>query len=110
MAAGGGSERPDDDPDAESVLLVVGGTVSLAINGVRHRMGPGGYAFLPPSATWTLRNEGDEAATFHWIRKAYERVDGVDEPEPFVTAEADVAIAFSAGGRCFSAAHCAKLL
>jgi len=63
VAPGGGSERPDDDPDAESVLLVVGGSVSLAIDGVQHRMGEGGYAFLPPGAAWTLRNAGDEAAT-----------------------------------------------
>ena len=92
VAAGGGSERPDDDPDAESVLFVVGGTVSLAIDGVRHRMGTGGYAFLPPGTTWTLRSEGDESATFHWIRKAYERVEGIEVPEPFVTAEVDVAV------------------
>ncbi|RYB91308.1 (S)-ureidoglycine aminohydrolase [Nocardioides glacieisoli] len=92
VAAGGGSDRPDDDPDAESVLFVVGGTVALAIDGVQHRMGAGGYAFLPPGAAWTLRNDGDEGATFHWIRKAYERVDGVEVPEPFVTAEVDVAI------------------
>jgi (S)-ureidoglycine aminohydrolase len=92
VAAGGGSDRPDDDPDAESVLFVVGGTVALVIDGVQHRMGAGGYAFLPPGAAWTLRNDGEEVATFHWIRKAYERVDGVEVPEPFVTAEVDVAI------------------
>ena len=92
VAAGGGSDRPDDDPDAESVLLVVGGSVVLAIDGVQHRMGAGGYAFLPPGAAWTLHNEGDETATFHWIRKAYERVDGIEVPEPFVTSEVDVAI------------------
>ena len=60
VAAGGGSDRPDDDADAESVLFVVGGTVSLAIDGVQHRMGAGGYAFLPPGAAWTLRNDSDE--------------------------------------------------
>ena len=92
VAPGGGSERPDDDPDAEAVLLVVGGTVVLTIDGVVHRLGPGGYAFLPPDAGWALRNEGDEHATFHWIRKAYERVDGVEVPEAFVVQEHDVAI------------------
>ncbi len=29
-------------------------------------------------------------ATFHWIRKAYERVEGIDPPEAFVTSETDV--------------------
>ena len=32
VAAGGGSDRPDDDADAESLLLVVGGSVSLESN------------------------------------------------------------------------------
>ena len=92
VAPGGGSERPDDDPTAEAVLLVVGGAAELTVDGVPHRVGPGGYAFLPPGAAWTLRNDGPEAATFHWIRKAYERVDGVEVPEAFVVQEEDVAV------------------
>ena len=54
-------------------------------------MGPGGYAFIPPGADWTLRNTGDAPARFHWIRKAYERVEGIDVPPAFVTSETDVA-------------------
>ena len=37
-------------------------------------------------------HDGGESATFHWIRKAYERVDGVEVPAPFVVHEDDVAI------------------
>ncbi len=92
VAPGGGSERPDDAPDAEAVLLVVAGTTSLVLGGVEHRVGPGGYVFVPPGTPWTLHNRGEEPATFHWIRKAYERVEGVEVPEPFVVQEQDVAI------------------
>ena len=92
VAPGGGSSSPEPDPDAEAVLFVVGGTVSLTVGGVLHRVAPGGYAFLPPGTTWTLRNEGSGNATFHWIRKAYERVDGVAVPEAFVTHESDVPV------------------
>jgi (S)-ureidoglycine aminohydrolase len=92
VSPGGGSERPDDDPEAEAVLFVVGGTVELGIDGVAHRVGPGGYAFLPPGAAWTLRNATAETATFHWIRKAYERVDGVEVPAAFVVQEHEVAV------------------
>ncbi len=92
VAPGGGSDRPDDDPGAEAVLLVVGGTPSLTLAGVEHRVGPGGYAFVPPGTDWSLRNHADEPMTFHWIRKAYERVDGVAVPEAFVVHEDDVAI------------------
>ena len=39
---------------------------------------------------WALRNTGDATATFHWIRKSYDRVDGLDEPGVLVTHERDV--------------------
>ena len=91
VAPGGGSDRPELDPSAEAVLFVVNGGVRLVVDGESHEMGPGGYAFLPPGADWTLRNTGDAAARFHWIRKAYERVDGLDVPPAFVTSETAVA-------------------
>jgi (S)-ureidoglycine aminohydrolase len=92
VAPGGGSDRPEPDVDAEAVLFVVGGTLTLTLDGVRHRVGAGGYAFVPPGTSWTMHNESDANATFHWIRKAYARADGVDLPEAFVTHESDVAI------------------
>lgn len=91
VAPGGGSDRPEPDPSAEGVLFVVDGGVELVIDGEVHEMGPGGYAFIPPSADWSLRNTGDAPARFHWIRKAYERVEGIDVPPAFVTRETDVA-------------------
>ena len=90
VAPGGGSDRPELDPSAEAVLFVVDGGVRLVIDGEAHEMGPGGYAFVPPGADWTLRNTGDAPARFHWIRKAYERVEGLDVPPAFVTSETDV--------------------
>jgi (S)-ureidoglycine aminohydrolase len=92
VAPGGGSDRPDDEPDAESVLFVVDGTATLVVDDATHALGAGSYAFLPPGRAWTLGNDGDATATFHWIRKAYERVDGIDVPEPFVVHEDDVGI------------------
>jgi (S)-ureidoglycine aminohydrolase len=87
---GGGSDRPELDPGAEGVLFVVGGTLTLTLDDDTHELAPGGYAFVPPGQRWTLHNTGDEAATFHWVRKAYQRVDGIDVPEAFVTNESDV--------------------
>jgi (S)-ureidoglycine aminohydrolase len=92
VAPGGGSTRPDDDPGAEAVLFVVGGRATLGIGARTLTLVPGSYAFVPPGSAWTLRNDGAEAATFHWIRKAYDVVDGVDVPEAFVVHEDDVAI------------------
>jgi (S)-ureidoglycine aminohydrolase len=90
VAPGGGSERPETDPAAEAVLFVVGGNARLTVEGEAHDLRPGSYAFLPPAAAWTLRNEGEGAATFHWIRKAYVAVDGLETPAAFVTHEDDV--------------------
>ncbi|GAA1179464.1 bifunctional allantoicase/(S)-ureidoglycine aminohydrolase [Ornithinimicrobium humiphilum] len=90
VSSGGGSDRPEDDPRAEAVLFVVGGTVVLTLDGQEHALGSGGYAYLPPGADWTLRNDGAEVATFHWIRKAYQPIDGVDVPQAFVTHESQV--------------------
>jgi (S)-ureidoglycine aminohydrolase len=90
VAPGGGSDRPETDPAAEAVLFVVEGNVVLTAGGEKHELGPGGYAFLPPAADWALRNTSDRIARFHFVRKAYERVEGIDVPEAFVTNEIDV--------------------
>ncbi|MGH3306057.1 MAG: bifunctional allantoicase/(S)-ureidoglycine aminohydrolase [Nocardioides sp.] len=90
IGPGGGCERPEPDPEAEAVLFVVDGTVRLVLEGIDHVLGPGGYAFVPPGCAWSVGNDGDDTATFHWIRKAYEPVDGIDVPDAFVTQESDV--------------------
>ncbi len=87
VAAGGGSDEPEADPGAEAVLFVVDGALRLTIGGASHTLAPGSYAYLPPGAAWTLRNTGAAAARFHWIRKAYQRVHGIDAPGALVTSE-----------------------
>ncbi|MCK9552221.1 bifunctional allantoicase/(S)-ureidoglycine aminohydrolase [Aquamicrobium sp.] len=87
---GGGSDRPEPDANAEAVLFVVEGEITVTLDGQSHRMAPGGYAFLPPASGWTLRNEGAQTARFHWIRKAYEFVEGIDVPDPIFTNENDI--------------------
>ncbi|MFP4263958.1 MAG: bifunctional allantoicase/(S)-ureidoglycine aminohydrolase [Halomonas sp.] len=91
VSPGGGSERPELDPEAEGVLFVVEGEMTLTLAGERHRLVPGGYAFLPPGSDWQLCNEADAPVRFHWVRKAYERVEGIEVPEAFVVNENDIA-------------------
>jgi len=90
VSPGGGSDRPETDPAAEAVLFVVEGALGLTLGERAHRLEPGGYAYLPPGADWTLHNDDETPARFHWIRKAYQRVDGVDVPEAFVADEGAV--------------------
>lgn len=87
---GGGSDRPETDPEAQGVLFIVDGTASLTVNGATHELIPGGYAYLPPMSGWTLRNHGETPLRFHWIRKAYDAVDGLDKPDVLILNEADI--------------------
>ena len=94
---GGGSTRPEPDAGAEGVLFVVAGQAHLGIDGKTHTLRAGGYAYLPAGCKWTLTNKGKAPLRFHWIRKFYEVVDGIDAPEPFVANEQDVPIRWMPG-------------
>lgn len=87
---GGGSDRPELDAGAEGALFVVGGELTVTLDGKKHSMRPGGFAFIPPASNWAVRNEGSEAARFHWIRKAYEFVEGIEVPQAFFANEAEI--------------------
>lgn len=90
VAPGGGSETPEPEAQAQGVLFVVAGTASLILDGARHALRPGSYAYLSPGAAWSLRNDGDGPVRFHWIRKAYQPAAGLDAPPSFVTHESAV--------------------
>lgn len=91
VGPGGGSDRPESNPDAEAVLFVLEGKATLTIGAEQHVLEPGGYAYLPPSCGWSLRNPGEETLRFHWIRKAYEAVEGLGQPDILILNEKDVA-------------------
>ena len=87
---GGGSDTPEPDAGAQAVLFVTAGEMSLTINGTGHSLAPGGYAYVPASADWTLHNRADTALSFHWYRKRYVPAEGIAEPEPVVANDADI--------------------
>lgn len=91
VAPGGGSESPESDPMAEAVLFVVEGSARITIDGTEHALSEGSYVYLPPSTTWTFLNNSGDHVRFHWIRKAYEAVEGLPYPDVIVTNEQDVA-------------------
>jgi len=91
VGPGGGSERPEPDAAAEGVLFVTAGEVALRVDGAAHRLTPGGFAYLPAGCDWHLSNPGVERAVFHWIRKRYEPVDGIDRPDPAIADDAAIA-------------------
>ena len=90
VEAGGGSEKPDTDPRAQTALFVVDGEINLTIAGKAHHLTCGGFAYIPAGTKWTLKNGGKSPARFHWIRKAYEAVEGLPAPEPVIANENDL--------------------
>ena len=91
LQPGGGSERPETDPAAEAALFVVDGEVSLSFAGNTHTLSTGGFAYLPPGLDWSLKNLSAAPARFHWIRKAYVQVSGIEIPKAFVASDKNVA-------------------
>ncbi|MEW4459839.1 bifunctional allantoicase/(S)-ureidoglycine aminohydrolase [Roseibium algicola] len=87
---GGGSKNPEQDADAEAVLFVVQGKLTLTIEGTVHVLEDGGYAYLPAGCAWTVENSAEAPVRFHWIRKAYEAVEGLAAPDAFVTNEKQI--------------------
>ena len=96
MAPGGAAEHPEREAGVEGVLFVTAGRLSLTLGAERHLLDAGGYAYLAAGAAWSLANEGDERTSFHWIRKAYESLEG-HAAASFVTRDQDVAPAAMPG-------------
>ena len=90
VAPGGGSQRPEPDAEAEAVLFVVEGELTVTLDRVDRRLTKGGFAYLPPACGWTAKNDGAAPARFHWIRKRYERVEGLEAPEPLFSHDNEV--------------------
>ncbi|MEB7504401.1 bifunctional allantoicase/(S)-ureidoglycine aminohydrolase [Arthrobacter koreensis] len=77
VAPGGGARTPEPQQHVESFVFVLdGGPLALTIDGERHELRPGGFAYLPPERVWEAANDGGEPARFQWIRKAYEPLAG----------------------------------
>ncbi|QOZ42849.1 (S)-ureidoglycine aminohydrolase [Bradyrhizobium sp. CCBAU 53340] len=91
IAPAGGSDIPEPEKDAEGALFVVGGHVTLKLAGKEAELRSGGFAYVPPGCAWSLRNRGPGPAQLHWIRKLYQRVPGLADPEPIVANEDSIA-------------------
>ncbi|TFV42020.1 (S)-ureidoglycine aminohydrolase [Bradyrhizobium frederickii] len=87
IAPAGGSDMPEPDKDAEGALFVAGGTLILSLAEGERELRPGSFAYLPPGCAWSVRNRGPGPAQVHWIRKLYQRVPGLAEPEAIVANE-----------------------
>lgn len=87
VGPGGGSKKPETDENVESVLFLVSGQMLINVDSSSYQLEPGGYAYIPPNMEWTLENTTDEPVIFHWIRKSYQMVNGINIPDLIVANE-----------------------
>ncbi|WP_341976771.1 bifunctional allantoicase/(S)-ureidoglycine aminohydrolase [Microbacterium sp. LWO13-1.2] len=87
---GGGAAHPEPEAAVEGVIFVTTGELTVTIAGAPHVLGEGGYAYLSAGESWSLSNDASALTSFHWVRKAYEKVQGIDAPSSFVTRDQDV--------------------
>ena len=81
----GGSTSPEPDRDAQAVIVVTDGEITITTGQNVHTLGSGGYAYLPAGCAYEVANNSGNKAKFHWIRKRYQSVDGIELPEAFFT-------------------------
>ncbi|EET48694.1 bifunctional allantoicase/(S)-ureidoglycine aminohydrolase [Thalassobium sp. R2A62] len=89
VAPGGGSDAPEPDAGAEAGIFIATGEMTLVIDGTAHMLTAGGYAYVPPSAVWSVKNNAAEPLQFHWVRKRWQPAVGVTEPDAIITSDAD---------------------
>lgn len=85
VETGGGSTRPEPDPQAEAVLFITEGEGRIHFEGKDHPLHSGSYVFLPAGLEWSLH--ASDTLRFHWIRKRYQPVEGIDTPAAFISEE-----------------------
>ena len=78
-APGGGTTAPRND-GLEHFLYVLEGTLEVAADDASAALEPGGFAYVPAGASYSLRNAGEVLAKAVWISRPYVAAEGVAPP------------------------------
>ncbi|TVP72595.1 MAG: (S)-ureidoglycine aminohydrolase [Rhodobacteraceae bacterium] len=89
LGPGGGSLSPEPNPAAQAAIFVVQGKLQITLSSQTHDLTEGGFAYLPAGSAWQVLAQ-DEGCVFHWFRKRYSDVEGLDRPEAIFTNERDI--------------------
>ncbi len=89
MDPGGGSIEPLTD-DLEHFLYVLEGDVSLSVDGTKHALQVGGYAWLAPGTTYHMLNAREEKSRVLWLRRRHIQNRRWSTPKAFVSHEQQV--------------------
>ena len=84
-----GSDHPEVDPTVQASIFVTDGSIELEIAGKSHVLTPGGFAYIPAGTAWTVKNSA-KLSRFHWWRKRWQAVEGLDKPDVIIANENDI--------------------
>jgi (S)-ureidoglycine aminohydrolase len=84
---GGGSQRPEPDAGVQGAIFVVEGDMTITLEGEAHHLRSGSFAYLPAGAQWSLENLSNLEVKFHWVRKRFEAVEGLEAPPAIFSHE-----------------------
>jgi (S)-ureidoglycine aminohydrolase len=90
---GGGSARPEPDARAQAAIFVVEGEMTIELDGKPNALRAGSFAYIPAGSAWQVWNRSGAAVRFHWVRKIYQVVDGIEKPPAIFSHEDEVEFA-----------------
>jgi len=76
--------------ELEQFFFVLEGRVRFDLDGKVHKLVQGSFTWLPPNAAYAFASDSDTPSRLIWIRRRYEKVEGIDVPDPIVAHESDV--------------------
>ncbi len=92
VAPGGGSVRPEPDARAQAAIFVVEGEGTITYEGKDRPLRTGSFAYIPAGHAWALKNDSAAPLRFHWVRKVFKVVEGLEAPQAVFTHEDECAI------------------
>jgi len=76
--------------ELEQFFFILEGQVRFDLDGKAHKLVQGSFAWLPPNAVYAFTSDSDTLSRLVWIRRRYEKVEGIGVPDPIVAHESDV--------------------
>ena len=86
----GGYTTASRSEEFEQFFFVLEGQVQFDLEGNKHEMAQGSFAWLPPNAAYAFRSASDALSRLVWVRRRYIKVDGIAVPDPIIAHESDV--------------------
>ncbi len=87
---GGGTRRAEENKDLQAFLFVIEGGVELRVDGQKYELDKGGFTWLPPEASYEVKNTSGALSRVLRFRRPYIRAEGVATPDLLVGNEKEV--------------------